>query len=97
MTGGLVTETIDTGDRVWIACRGTGEDAYLTATLYVERTAMARSVSPGDRLRWQGATVFWTPRCTPQSGWVLTRVGPANPLRPTFATSATMYVGEDGG
>jgi hypothetical protein len=62
MVGGKVIETIDTGDKVWINCRGTGCEKNNECAIYVERTPEARSVSLGDSIWWQGRHAFWTPK-----------------------------------
>jgi hypothetical protein len=59
MVGGIVIETIDTGDRIWVNCKD--RDYSNTCAIYIERTPESRSISEGDSIWWQGWSAFWTP------------------------------------
>jgi hypothetical protein len=98
MVGGIVIETLDTGDRLWINVRVSGP-GYAECAIYVERTDASRSVSVGDRVRWEAGRAYWTPKGAPFRDWTFVRVGPAGADRPApvSATSTAMYVGEEGG
>lgn len=82
MVGGKVIETIDTGERVWINCRGSGSEHRNECAIYVERTAEARAVSVGDSIWWQGRSAFWTPRGAPFADRQLHRLGGSGVRRP---------------
>lgn len=102
MVTGIVLETIDAGEdaaRVWINLRVSRPGFVPTeCAVYVERTHAARSVSPGDRMRWEGARAYWTPRGEPFRDYLLVRVGPAGAERPdTRPAEMAVYVNEDGG
>ena len=62
MVGGKVVETIDTGEKVWINCRGSGSEKNDHCAIYVERTPESRAVSVGDSIWWQASWAFWTPK-----------------------------------
>lgn len=59
MIGGLVLETIDCGNRVWVNC---GEkNSTLKCAIYVERNPDSLAIRLGDDLWWQGTNAMWTP------------------------------------
>lgn len=88
MVGGKVIETIDTGDRVWINCRGTGSERRNECAIYVERTAASRAVSVGDSIWWQSSWAFWTPKGHPFEDRKLIRIGCSGVARPTATAPA---------
>jgi len=55
--GGRVTDTIDTGDKVWVNTY----DQHSECAVYVERNPESRSISEGDMLWWQAGVCYWTP------------------------------------
>jgi hypothetical protein len=59
MIGGIVIETIDCGDRIWVNCEE--ENTTTHCALCVERNAKSRCISPGDSLWWQSGNAYWTP------------------------------------
>ncbi len=61
MVGGIVIETIELPDKVWVNCRGKGSEANDTCAVYVELSDKARSISAGDKFWWQAGTCYWTP------------------------------------
>lgn len=66
MVGGIVIETIDCLDKVWVNTReqrGTQECA-----IYVARTVESLSISEGDVVWWQGNHAMWTPRSLSNKG-----------------------------
>jgi hypothetical protein len=60
MVGGVVIETLATAERVWVNVedRTYGD----RCAIYVERTAAAERIRPGDSLWWQGRDALWTPQ-----------------------------------
>lgn len=71
---GRVFDTVDMQEYVWVAFRGGGAEG----SVYLERTFEARSISPGDRVRWEGAWLYWTPRGEPFVDRRLRRIGLPN-------------------
>lgn len=92
MIGGRVTETIDTGDAVWV------EVFYRFGrerrSVYVHRTFESRSISPGDDVRWSNGDVLWSPACGGLANMKLKRVGAIDPARPPAALIPTTHVTE---
>lgn len=84
MQHGRVIDTLDHGSAVSVLVVGMDEDRGERVTLYLERSNESRSVSPGDRLRWQGMFVWWTPKKAPFTDWPLYRVGTSHSGRQSF-------------
>lgn len=56
--GGTVTDTVNCGEKVWINTEE--KPGYSPCAIYVENTAAARCVQPGDIVWWQSGTAYWT-------------------------------------
>jgi len=66
MIGGIVIETIELADKVWINCKE--KCSTSTCAIYVTKSPRSRSVSEGDTVWWQGGRAFWTPSSCPKRG-----------------------------
>ncbi len=80
MVGGTVFETITVEDkgRVWINCEDKGDKC----AIYVEDTAAARCVEPGDSIWWQGEWALWSPRSCAFRDYKLKRIGESGVKKP---------------
>lgn len=58
MVGGIVIETIELEDRIWINC---SDRRGQTCAIYVCKSAKSRCVSEGDSIWWHGPFALWTP------------------------------------
>jgi hypothetical protein len=60
VTGGRVTSTtiLPQNRTVQVTCEDTRADT--TATIYLEATAPARSISERGLIRWEGPICYWT-------------------------------------
>ena len=61
MVRGIVIETINLDDRVWVNSRGVGGKHNDQCAIYVEKNAKSLSISEGDRFWWKGRYAMWTP------------------------------------
>jgi hypothetical protein len=94
MIGGIVTETIDCGDRIWIDCEE--RDSTSKSAIYVERNAKSRCIAPGDSVWWQGRFAMWTPssykqgtgKCGAHYDIQIRRIGYSGAKRPVSARAA---------
>lgn len=61
MIGGIVIETIQLPDKIWVNCRGRDSERNDTCAVFVENSDKARSISAGDKFWWQAGVCYWTP------------------------------------
>lgn len=61
MIGGIVTKTIALPGKVWVECVESNDGCNDKCAIYVDRTANAERVKPGDSFWWQGGFAMWTP------------------------------------
>jgi hypothetical protein len=59
MIGGIVTETKQLPDRIWLDCEE--QNSTSKCAIYVERNENSERIKAGDSVWWQGGYALWTP------------------------------------
>jgi hypothetical protein len=77
--------------RMWINCKGTGNEINDYCAIYVEYTPVSRSISEGDSFWWQGDNAFWTPKNKPFEDMKIQRIGSSGRSRPEVLQKIVGY------